>query len=216
MNFESLFVNPSGRTSRSEFVSALITLLAVVVFYAYLVGGRTGQWSLFVLLFPAFILHARRLHDMGYTAWLLLVPTLLMVAAFAIWLQIVNFGAQLEGILPITALIVATAFALWGCVAKSRPAVALLLLVAVLSARPEAALAHHTYAMFDRSGTPFGERHRRQAGIEESDAIACSPSSTCVREPLEKWVGRADEFPQRLVLNPCSFATAAGSQCLRE
>ena len=74
MTFESLFVNPNGRTSRRQFIAALITLLAVVVFYAFLVGGRTGQWCLLVLLFPAVILHARRLHDMGHTAWLLLAP----------------------------------------------------------------------------------------------------------------------------------------------
>ena len=87
MNFESLFVNPSGRTSRGQFIAALITLLAVVAFYAFLVRGRTAQWCMLVLVFPAFVLHARRLHDMGHTAWLLLAPAVLMVVAFAIWLQ---------------------------------------------------------------------------------------------------------------------------------
>jgi putative oxidoreductase len=120
LNFETLFVNPNGRTPRGEFVPALLTLVAVIAFYVLLVGGRTGQWSLLVLVFPAFILHARRLHDMGYSAWLLLVPTALMVVAFAIWLKIVNFGAQLESILPAAALAVAAGFALWGCMAKSR------------------------------------------------------------------------------------------------
>ena len=61
--FDSLFVRFNGRTSRAEFVPALITLLAVVAFYAFLVGGRTAQWCLAVLLFPAFILLARRLRD---------------------------------------------------------------------------------------------------------------------------------------------------------
>jgi uncharacterized membrane protein YhaH (DUF805 family) len=118
MTFESLFVNPNGRTSRRQFVPALITLLAVVAFYALLVGGRTGQWSMSVLLFPAFILHARRLHDMGRTAWLLLAPMALMVATFAIWLQIVSVPARIEAVVPATALAVFTGFALWGCVGK--------------------------------------------------------------------------------------------------
>jgi uncharacterized membrane protein YhaH (DUF805 family) len=122
MSFDSLFVNPNGRTARAEFVAALITLLAVVVFYALLVSGRSGLWSLAVLLFPGVILHARRLHDMGHTAWLLLAPALLMVAAFAIWLQIVSFGTQLDAAVPLIALIVTAGFALWGCVGRGRAA----------------------------------------------------------------------------------------------
>ena len=58
MNFESLFVNPNGRTSRGQFVPALITLLAVVVFYQFLVTGRTAQWCLLVLVFPGGIVGA--------------------------------------------------------------------------------------------------------------------------------------------------------------
>ena len=117
MTFESLFVNPNGRTSRGQFISALITLLAVVAFYTMLVGGRTGQWSLAVLLFPAVILNARRLHDMGHTAWLLLAPAFLMIVAFAIWLGTVSFGAQVDAALPLIALAVSAGFVLWGCVA---------------------------------------------------------------------------------------------------
>jgi uncharacterized membrane protein YhaH (DUF805 family) len=120
MNFESLFVNPNGRTSRGQFVAALITLLAVIAFYAFLVTGRTAQWCLVVLLFPAIILHARRLHDMGHTAWLLLAPAVLMVAAFAIWLQIVSLGAQFDAAVPLTALAISAGFAIWGCVGKGQ------------------------------------------------------------------------------------------------
>jgi uncharacterized membrane protein YhaH (DUF805 family) len=120
MTFESLFVNPNGRTSRGQFVAALITFLAVVAFYAFLVKGRTGQWCLLVLLFPAFILHARRLHDMGHSAWLLLVPMVLMVAAFAIWLRVASLGAQLEAVVPVIALAVSAGFALWGCIGRGQ------------------------------------------------------------------------------------------------
>jgi uncharacterized membrane protein YhaH (DUF805 family) len=119
MNFESLFANPNGRTSRGEFAPALITLLAVVVFYVFLVTGRTAQWCVFVLLFPAFVLHARRLRDMGHSPWLLLAPVLLMIGAFAIWLHIASFGAQLDAAIPVVALAVSAGFALWGCIAKA-------------------------------------------------------------------------------------------------
>ena len=120
MNFESLFVNPNGRTPRGEFVAALITLVVVVLFYKYLVTGRTAQWCLAVMIFPGFILHARRLHDMGYSAWLLAVPTVLMIAAFAIWLSLFTLGAQADTIVSLTALIVSAAFAIWGCVGKGQ------------------------------------------------------------------------------------------------
>jgi uncharacterized membrane protein YhaH (DUF805 family) len=118
--FDLQFVNPNGRTSRAQFVPAVIVLVAVVVFYAYLVTGRTAMWCMVVLLYPGIVLHARRLHDMGYTAWLLLVPGALMVAAFAIWLQIFSLGAQLDAMVPMIALAVCAAFALWGCIGKSQ------------------------------------------------------------------------------------------------
>ena len=121
MSFDSLFTSPHGRSSRGQFVAALITLVAVVAFYAVLVTGRTAEWCLLVLVYPAVILHARRLHDMGHTAWLLLVPAVLVVAAFAIWLHIVSFGAQLDAVVPVAAIAVAAGCALWGCLGKGQP-----------------------------------------------------------------------------------------------
>lgn len=120
MNFESLFVNPDGRTPRSEFVPALIVLLLVVLFYAVLVKGRTGTFCLLVLLYPGLMLHARRLRDMGRSAWLLVVPAVLLLAAFAIWLKYASFGGSLDGSVPLVALVVAAAFALWGSIAPTR------------------------------------------------------------------------------------------------
>lgn len=120
VSFPSLFVHLNGRTSRGQFVPALITLLAVVVFYAYLVTGRTAEWCLLVLVFPGVILHARRLHDMGHTAWLLVVPAVLVVVAFAIWLHLVSFGAPLNTAVPVAAIAVAVVFALWGCIGRGQ------------------------------------------------------------------------------------------------
>ena len=119
-SFDSLFVNPDGRTSRGQFTAALITLLAVVVLYAFIVTGRNAQWCLLVLVFPAVILHARRLHDMGYSAWLLLAPAVLMIAAFAIWLGIVSLGARFDAAVPLIALAVSAGFALWGCIGRGQ------------------------------------------------------------------------------------------------
>jgi uncharacterized membrane protein YhaH (DUF805 family) len=120
--YENLFVDLNGRTSRSRFVPALLTLVAVVLFYALIVKGRTAQWCLLVLLFPAFILHARRLHDMGHTAWLLLLPVTLLAGTLAIRLQLVSPGADLQSVVPTAALVVSAAAALWGCFGRGQAA----------------------------------------------------------------------------------------------
>ena len=116
-SFNDLFVNPNGRTSRSQFAAALITLVAVLAFYAFRVTGVTAHWCMFMLLLPAVVLHARRLHDLGHSAWLLFAPALLVVAAFAIWLRIVSFGAPYDAAVPVAALVIFAVFALWGCLA---------------------------------------------------------------------------------------------------
>jgi len=118
MNYETLFVNPMGRTARGPFFGALIPLLAAAAFYYVLVKGVNGQDCLVVLLFPAVVLHARRLHDMGKTAWLLLVPVALIAAAF--WLHITSPGGQLETPVTLAAIVVAAGFVLWGLVGKGR------------------------------------------------------------------------------------------------
>ena len=120
-SFDSLFASPRGRTSREQFVPALITLVAVVVLYAFLVRGRTAQWCMLALMIPGVILHIRRLHDMGRSAWLLLIPGALMLVAFAIWLQFLEFGSQLDTALTWAAIGVAVGFALWGCLGKGQP-----------------------------------------------------------------------------------------------
>lgn len=120
MTYDSLFVDPRGRTSRGQFLPALLVLVAVVLFYALLVTGRTATFCVLVLMYPGLVLHARRLHDMGRSAWLLILPGLLLLAAFAIWLGYASFGARLDAALPLVALLVAAAFALWGAVGKSR------------------------------------------------------------------------------------------------
>jgi putative oxidoreductase len=118
--FEAVYVHVRGRTTRNQFVPALITLVAVAAFYVYMVTGRTSKWCLLVLLVPGIILLARRLRDMGRSVWLLLVPGGLMLAAFTIWLGFVGPDAPLASILPLTALAASAAIALWGCVGKGK------------------------------------------------------------------------------------------------
>lgn len=120
MNYDALFVNPAGRTPRGQFVPAMLTLLAVFLFFAFMVKGRTAQFCMIVLLYPAFVLHARRLHDMGRSAWPVAVPLALMLLAYAIKLKYVDLGAQANAMLPGLAFAVAALQALWGCVGKGQ------------------------------------------------------------------------------------------------
>lgn len=119
-SWNTLFVHPKGRTSREPFIGAVLSLAVVVWFYSRSGPDQYALWGVLVLLFPAVVLHARRLHDMGHSGWLLLVPSLLTVVAMAIWDHAIDLGAQLNFAVPLAAAIVFVAFALWGCLAKGR------------------------------------------------------------------------------------------------
>jgi uncharacterized membrane protein YhaH (DUF805 family) len=73
-----------------------------------------------VLVYPAVVLHARRLHDMGRSGWLLLAPAVLTIVAMAIWARRISLGVQLDSAVPVAALVVFVGFALWGCVGKGQ------------------------------------------------------------------------------------------------
>jgi uncharacterized membrane protein YhaH (DUF805 family) len=118
MSFDTLFVNPAGRTARGPFVGALIVLLAAVAFYAFLVTGRTAQFCMVVLILPGVVLHARRLHDMGLTAWLLIAPGALLLATA--WLHLYDAESQLVTPVSAVALVVTAGFALWGVLGKGQ------------------------------------------------------------------------------------------------
>lgn len=115
MNYDALFVNPNGRTSRAAFVPALLAVAAAAAFYAYMVGGRMAHFSILVLVYPAFVLLARRLRDLGHSAWLVLVPLVPVLAYFAVLLAYLSFGSTLDAALPWLALAVTALFVLRGC-----------------------------------------------------------------------------------------------------
>jgi uncharacterized membrane protein YhaH (DUF805 family)/uncharacterized membrane protein YphA (DoxX/SURF4 family) len=120
-SFNTLFVYTSGRTARGHFLAALLPLVLAASWYAYK-GPPVdyAPWGVLVLLYPAVVLHARRLHDMGYSGWWTLAPTVLTALAMLIWAKRVSFGAQLDATVPLAALIVFIGFAFWGGVAKGQ------------------------------------------------------------------------------------------------
>ncbi len=118
MDYDTLFANPTGRTSRGTFALALIPLLVVAAFYFLEVRNRTGDYCLLVLLFPAVMLHARRIRDMGVSPWILVAPAAIIVAAF--WQHIVDPKGQPAQLLTWTGLALSAAFLLWGLAGKSK------------------------------------------------------------------------------------------------
>ena len=118
MTFESLYADATGRTGRNAYIGALITLLAAYAFYYFLVhAGRNGEWVRVVFLFPAFVLLARRLHDMGRSAWLLAAPGAPILAF--VYLHLFSPGTAYEAPLGWIGLLLGAAVAIWGLVGKS-------------------------------------------------------------------------------------------------
>lgn len=119
-HYEALFVQAGGRTAQGPFAAALVPLAAAALFYHVLIWGKPGEWAMLVLLFPAIVIHARRLHDMGWRAWPLLVPA--VPVAGAIWYHMFAPGAAAERPAVWAALAVSAAFTLWCLIGKSKAA----------------------------------------------------------------------------------------------
>jgi uncharacterized membrane protein YhaH (DUF805 family) len=118
MTYESLFVDGRGRTSRRHFIAALLVLLAVAVFYGYFVRGRTAQFCVAVLIFPAIVLHARRLHDMGRAAWTLALPAVLLLATA--WFYLYDAESTLKTPVMMAAFAVSAGFTIWALAGKGQ------------------------------------------------------------------------------------------------
>lgn len=118
MTFESLFVDPRGRTPRGQHIPALLVLLAVAGFYAFVVTGRTAEWCVVVLTYPFIVLHARRLHDMGMPAWPLALPAIMLLGMA--WLRLYDPDAAVVLPATIAAMAVAAATVLLGLIGKGQ------------------------------------------------------------------------------------------------
>jgi uncharacterized membrane protein YhaH (DUF805 family) len=115
MRYESLFVDAGGRTARGLFIGALIPLLLAGAFYHLWVFGKPGQFAGLLLFFPAFVLHARRLHDMGRSAWPLALPVAAVAAAA--WFHILRPEEAAAGRPVIySAIAICAVFTLWGLI----------------------------------------------------------------------------------------------------
>jgi uncharacterized membrane protein YhaH (DUF805 family)/uncharacterized membrane protein YphA (DoxX/SURF4 family) len=121
-SYDDTYARPNGRTSQRPYALALIPLAAAAAFYVFIArAGLNGEWVLATLLFPGLMLMARRLHDMGQTAWILLAPGLLDIAAISLhFANALHFTTLSLPALSWTAVVVSVAFLLWGLVGKGQ------------------------------------------------------------------------------------------------
>lgn len=125
-NFDALFVNNLGTTSRADYLPGIAVVIVAIAFFGYVVTGRTADFCMLVLLYPLFTVLIRRFRDMGQHPWLLFAPVTLMLLAFDIWLGYFSLGEPADGIYGWIALAVTAAFIVWGAAgnAKALPAAA--------------------------------------------------------------------------------------------
>jgi len=87
----SLLLSPVGRIRRRDFwIGFGFVMAASLVTNAIPV---IGQVLGLVILWPQFVIHVKRLHDIGWTGWLLLLPVSVSLACAA--LAIANGGAPI-------------------------------------------------------------------------------------------------------------------------
>lgn len=90
MNF-SLLWTPKGRIARGDFwLGFLIVMVASMITGAVPV---VGPFLGLLVLWPQLVIHIKRLHDIGWTGWLLLFP--FSVTATCMTLMVLNGGAAL-------------------------------------------------------------------------------------------------------------------------
>jgi uncharacterized membrane protein YhaH (DUF805 family) len=120
MTWDPTFAWSTGRTPRADYIKALVVLVLAAAFYTFIAkSGRNGEWVLATLLYPGFVLVAGRLHDMGQTGWLLLVPGVLDVVALGLhFFPPANFA--LTAPIGVAAYVVSIAFLVWGLVGKGQ------------------------------------------------------------------------------------------------
>lgn len=119
-SYDALFVNPTGATPRSAFIPAMVTVVLAIVFFAWMVTGRTADFCMLVLMYPLFVLLARRLRDMGMPVLLVLVPLVPALAFFLVRLGYIGAGGSVQQAMTWLALALLAVFIAWGSATPSR------------------------------------------------------------------------------------------------
>jgi len=116
MKLHTLLLTPFGRIGRGAFWIgfAIVMVLSLVM---NMTPGLVGHLLGFVLLWPQVCIHAKRLHDMGRTAWWMLVPAIVLVvcgvASYALVFSETGGGSPASVAPLAVAVVCAVGFLLW-------------------------------------------------------------------------------------------------------
>ncbi len=125
MDWKTLFFSARGRIARRDFWIGFVFVM-IASGALNLIPGNAGKVIGLLVLWPQVCIHAKRLHDMGRTAWLMLIPFLITVAC--------TFVAAMTGVagatdaaamlglgLIVLAAVVGLSFLLWVGLTKGTP-----------------------------------------------------------------------------------------------
>ncbi len=86
MDWRTLFLSSRGRIGKRDFWIAFLMIMAASV--ALNLVKPVGQVLGLLLLWPQVCVNAKRLHDAGRTAWLLLIPAIVSGVCIAVVLLV--------------------------------------------------------------------------------------------------------------------------------
>lgn len=118
--FDDVFTSALGNTARSDYLPALGTVVVAFLFYGYVVGGRTAEFCMLMLVYPLFILMIRRFRDMDHSPWLLFAPLMLVLLAFDVQLDYFSLGDIGDGMINQVAIAITVIFMIWGGIGNIR------------------------------------------------------------------------------------------------
>ena len=125
MDWRTMFLSPEGRMNQKDYWIGMLILFAAWVLSGALHLLAPIAWLL--LIYPGVCVYAKRLHDAGRSAWLILAPVAIGVAAFI--LAVIFGGIGVIGALGMMATFGASPTA-WTALFAGLSAMAMFLCVA--------------------------------------------------------------------------------------
>jgi uncharacterized membrane protein YhaH (DUF805 family) len=123
MDIQRLFLSANGRIGRGEFWIGFLILFVLGIVVHFIPG--LGQLLAILLIYPWVCLYSKRLHDMGKSGWLQLIP-------FAVWIVAVILAVVMGGTAAIMAMAGSHAAAEAGALAGAGMAVLIMCAAALI------------------------------------------------------------------------------------
>ena len=95
MDIQRLFLSANGRIGRGEFWTGFLILFVLGIVVHFIPG--LGQLLAILLIYPWVCLFSKRLHDMGKSGWLQLIP-------YAVWIVAAVLGVVMGGTAAVMAM----------------------------------------------------------------------------------------------------------------